>query len=321
MPARVKQESADVDGNKYIVSGSDHNRHDSEIRAIEKLIGVPSLPVSGFSGALDPCSMVNVLLRILSQLQVLRDSLVSQTSGVVAIMDDDIVGVDGLIPFPDSFSNTTLVSEVPDDSILDEEDLAPIDEIELADVDGMPDEGYVTIINDESTSPSFVLHSTTLQIISPASANAKVGKDFIYEIVSNIDAIYSAANLPAGLSLNGSQITGQPTGTGSATAVITASASGQQTTFNLQITTVAADTPVITSSLPVNGMVGAVFSYTITFTGVPNRVVTTGLPGGVTNFGQIIAGTPREAGVYNIPMTISDEFGDSDTKTLVLTVS
>lgn len=321
MPARIKNESADVDGNKFIVSGSDHNRHDSEIRAIEKLIGVPSLPVSGFSGAIDPCSMVNVLIRILGQLQVLRDSFIVQTSGVVAVLDEDVTGVDGIIPFPDSWSNTTLVSEVPDNSILDEEDLDPIDEIELDDVEGMSEEGYITIINDESTSPVAVSHSPTLQILSPAFANAKVGKDFSYEIVANMDAIFSVLNLPAGLSLNGSQIIGQPTGTVSSTAVITGSASGQQTTFNLQITTVAAATPTITSPLAVNGTVGLVFSYTITFDGVPNQVVTTGLPGGLTNFGQIIAGTLREAGVYNIPMTISDEFGDSDTKTLVLTVS
>lgn len=328
MPARIKNESADVDGNQYIISAADHNRHDSEIRAIEKVIGVPTLPVSGFSGPANPCSMVNVLLQILAQLQVLRDDFIIQTSGVVAVKDITVLTADGIIPFPSTWDNTVLVDAIPDASVTDEEALDPIDSVELADIDGLPEEGYISIINDESTTRTYVSHSLTLQVTSPTRANAKVGKSFLYEIQTNRDAVFSATNLPPGLTLSGAQITGTPTTTGTTVASITATATatststaGAQVNFNLSITVVAAATPAITSVLIATGATGTLFTYTITFTGVPNEVVVTGLPDGVTYFGQNIAGTPRLVGVSNIQMTISDEFGDSDTKTLVLTVS
>jgi len=323
MPARIKSESADVDGNQFIVSGADHNRHDSEIRALQKVIGVPSLPVSGFSGATNACSMVNVLLQVLNQIKALRDDFIQQTSGVVAVEDEEVTGVDGIIPFPAAWSNTTLESEIPDASITDEENIAPLSSITLADVSGMPDEGYITIINDVSTAPVFVFHNPTLQVVSPTIAYAKVGADFLYEVLANKDATFTVQNLPAGLTFDGALITGQPTTAAKSTIVVTANSSNptETATFSLGLTVSAAATPTITSPLVALGTVGSPFNYQIGYTGVLNAVTFSNLPGGFSTYGAFLSGTPRETGTYNILMSITDAFGGLDSQTLVLTVS
>src|SRR3989304_2904934 len=114
VPSRVKSEAADVDGNRYIMGGDDHNRIDAEIRAIEKgLLGVQT------SGGGEPslagqCSTLEVMLAVAQQLQQIRDTMVDSTSGIVAVKDDSVVGVDGIIPFP-AARHPTPVSNLPDD--------------------------------------------------------------------------------------------------------------------------------------------------------------------------------------------------------------
>jgi hypothetical protein len=116
MPSRLKDGSADVNGNKYIASASDHNKHDEEIRAIEKALGArrPTFPggsacsaaSSGFSSAIGFSSVIgfsassgcypapsgcagatnnlmDALQNIFDQLNEIRNGLVLVTSGTV----------------------------------------------------------------------------------------------------------------------------------------------------------------------------------------------------------------------------------------------
>lgn len=55
MPSRLKGESQDIKGNRFILSAADVNKHDEEIRAIQRVLGVrrPRIPAIGFSGTCD----------------------------------------------------------------------------------------------------------------------------------------------------------------------------------------------------------------------------------------------------------------------------
>lgn len=181
MPSRLKDESQDVNGNKYVIGASDTNKHDEEIRAIEKVIGVrrPSFPgqcysaassgfstatgfssITGFSAA-PGCypapsgcagatnNLMDALQEIFNQLNAIRNGLVLVTSGTVSCRNDVLGGATGAIAFPTNWPITTLVDYLPDTT---SEELVPTmaNYVTLADVSDMPDIGYVTIINDAS---------------------------------------------------------------------------------------------------------------------------------------------------------------------------
>lgn len=327
MPSRVKQESVDVDGNKFVIGGSDHNRLDEEIRAIEKIIGVPILGVQGFSGTtnIPGCSVSAILAAIFQQLLRARDGQTLTTSGVVTVNDSTVVGYSGYIQFPTSWQVTTLEDDIPDDTTIDEGVLDPIDEVQLASVEGMPDEGYITIINDVSLGKSVVVHSASLKIFSPAVAVGKVGAEFFYDAqvaAAGDDLVLTATNLPAGLSVSGTSIVGTPTTAGVTTAVLTATSGGKTATLSLAITVAASGTPTITNTdLQVTAASGSPFTYAIKYTGVPIRFTATGLPGGLTLFGSTITGTPRIPATSTITLTAIDQFGGTGTANLSLTVT
>jgi hypothetical protein len=187
MPSRLKDESQDVKGNKFIVSALDVNKHDEEIRAIERVIGVrrPRFPTSGFRGGPGPnpedpfegdClpgDMIDgkcpgdspdspdesgpetgtdvyvYLDNIFKSLSDYRDNYLLMTSGIVGSEDPEKPAANGKITFPTDWPITTLLSEIPDASVDEEEALADLESIELSDVSTLPDEGgFITIIND-----------------------------------------------------------------------------------------------------------------------------------------------------------------------------
>lgn len=328
MPARVKQESVDVDGNQYVVSATDVNRHDEEIRAIEKVIGVPKLPVPGGPTPTDECSILSTLVQIAEQLKKIRDDFVLTTSGVVAVRDSNVVGVDGLIPFPTAWSTTTLAvgfSGLTDTVVNDEDLLEKLDYVELTDVTGLPDEGYVTVPNDISIAPAPVSHTTSLIFYSPTTANGKVNREFIYDILVSLTGatvtLDATTALPLGLSLSNNTITGVPSAVGTTVVRINATTGSQTTSMSLTITVVEESTPALTGNpLSASGTMGTVFSYTLPFTGALDTVTAAGLPGGLTMLGNTITGTPREPLTSVITLTATDEFGDTATGTLTLTV-
>jgi len=219
MPSRLKDESQDVKGNQYIITAADVNKHDEEIRAIERVLGVrrPNFPgmcfsgwgncsaTSGFSGGSSgfsgfsaaggcypgpsECSstvmdVFTALSRIFQQLAQVRDDYAYVTSGIVACANAlPIPGMPGKIVFPTNWPMTTL-----DDTILDattdaEQPLADLPYVTLSDVSSMPEIGYVSLINDMSD----IISAVTL-----AQVNWSVNQVFPTSLLFKEDALYSA---------------------------------------------------------------------------------------------------------------------------------
>lgn len=171
VPANIKQESADVLGNKFIVSAADYNKHDEEIRAIERLIGIrrANFPcslttVSGVSqgsgtggGSCQPAETVadifTAITNLVQLVENIRDNAMLVTSGT--IMKHNIVYPTtptlGVIQFPTDWPITSMVNQdLPDARTDDEIPLDPVPFINLGDVSGMQENGYISMINDVS---------------------------------------------------------------------------------------------------------------------------------------------------------------------------
>ena len=206
MPARVKSEAEDAKGNRQIVSASDYNVHDEEIRAIEKLVGVRKLPLSsGGSVPEDACSLVGAITMLSQAFSKLRDDLVETASGVVAVKDPS-VAVDGKIPFPAAW-HTTLVSDIPDASTTNDDKMAVV-EVDLVSVAGLPEEGYITIINDISPAMQEMCYGDELKIVSPATAYARAGEAFSYRILTATPAKVTLDSVPDWMIVSGNVLSG-----------------------------------------------------------------------------------------------------------------
>lgn len=160
-------------------------------------------------------------------------------------------------------------------------------------------------------------------INSSLTASGMVGAAFSYTIsATNTPTSFNATGLPAGLSINTSTglIDGTPTTAGTYNVTITAtnvSGSDSQTL----VITIVDGVPVISSSLTVNGVQGAAFSYTITASNGPTSFNATSLPPGlsVNPSSGVISGTPTAQGVYNVTISATNVAG-TDTQTLVITI-
>jgi len=83
----------------------------------------------------------------------------------------------------------------------------------------------------------------------------------------------------------------------------------------------ADEAPIITSSQSATATTGQFFSYTIVASGTtPITYSAMPLPQGMTQFDEVISGTPGLAGTYFINLSATNPTG-SDTRTLVLTVT
>jgi lysophospholipase L1-like esterase len=93
--------------------------------------------------------------------------------------------------------------------------------------------------------------------------------------------------------------------------------------FNLNYLSFALNqaAPAVSSTATANGVVGSLFSYTITGTNTPASYGATNLPQGLTvnTYTGIISGTPSTAGNYYVTLSATN-VGGTGTKTLVLTV-
>jgi LruC domain-containing protein len=162
-------------------------------------------------------------------------------------------------------------------------------------------------------------------ITSTLVAHTPVNQSFTYTIVaSGTDPItYNATNLPSGLTFNSTthEIIGIPTSAGTYTIPISASNSFGSNNKNLVLT--VGTPPVITSSLTATGITGQQFStYSVTASGsAPIDIDATNLPAGLffNSETHTINGTPSYAGVVNVTMTASSEYGNS-SKILVVTI-
>jgi PKD repeat protein len=166
-------------------------------------------------------------------------------------------------------------------------------------------------------------------ITSATTAPGTVGTAFTFNIVATgSPTSYSAAGLPAGLTINTATgvISGTPTATGTLIVTLTATnPTGTSTPSSTLTITVAsaAVTPVITSPTTAPGTVGTpIPPYTIGATGVPTSYTATGLPPGLTvnTSTGVISGTPTTPGTYVVTITATNSAGTS-TSTITFTVA
>ncbi len=161
-------------------------------------------------------------------------------------------------------------------------------------------------------------------ITSATSASGTVGSAFSYQITAtNSPTSYSAAGLPAGLSVNTATglISGTPTS--AATSTVTPRATNSAGTGSATLTlSITAAHPVITSATSAGGTVGSAFSYQITATNSATSYSATGLPAGlsVNTSTGLISGTPTSAGTSTVTLGATNSGGTGDA-TLTLTIT
>lgn len=144
-------------------------------------------------------------------------------------------------------------------------------------------------------------------ITSASAANATVGQSFSYTITANNSSgDLTADGLPAWLTINTSTglISGTPTIAGTFQFPIYASNSNSSDSKILTLH-VTNNTPTITSSYSISGMVGVSVEYVITANNAPTHFSTSSLPAGFSlnaSTGKI-AGMPGSAGTYTITVS------------------
>lgn len=162
-------------------------------------------------------------------------------------------------------------------------------------------------------------------VTSLLSASGQPGTAFSYQITAtNSPTSYSAAPLPAGLSLNAT--TGVISGTPAAAAVSTvalaaANQYGSSPTVNLTLT--IGSFSAITSSAALTASIGSPFSYTLTASNSPISYSLTGLPAGLSfnSTTGVVSGTPSSAGNYTLNATATNSLGVGAPTTLTLAVT
>ena len=172
----------------------------------------------------------------------------------------------------------------------------------------------------------FTINPPPPVITSALSASTAAGTAFSYTIAaSNVPTSFSAANLPAGLSVNTSNgvISGTPGTPGTKSVTIGATNAGGTGTATLVLTINNPPVPAVTSALSATGTVGAAFSYAITASNSPTSYSAPGLPAGlsVNPANGAISGTPTAAGTTNVAIGASNAGGAGPTSTLGLTIN
>lgn len=187
MPPNRKDESQDVRNSPYGVTALDYNKHDAEIIAVEKYIGatypqyamgfsgIGSSGFSSFSGFSNFSgfsafsgahhlgetgdSSLDLVRFVVEALQDIQANTTKTLSGIVALKDPAVPSASGYISWPSEWSvyMTTLSEDLADTSVEDAAAIAAggeeaiealeVPELEIGDTTGMPDSGYITLIN------------------------------------------------------------------------------------------------------------------------------------------------------------------------------
>jgi hypothetical protein len=145
---------------------------------------------------------------------------------------------------------------------------------------------------------------------------------------SNSPTRFFASGLPAGLSLveNTGIVYGTPTAYGTFNTSVWASnadGEGPAQSLTFEITPPPAAPLISLSSSAATARVGEVFSFNVTASNSPTSFAATNLPSGlsINPTDGVIAGTPTQAGTYEIILTASNAGGTSSPQALVLTVN
>ena len=168
--------------------------------------------------------------------------------------------------------------------------------------------------------------TTAPELTSSDGAYGNVGAIFTYYIsATGFPApTFTAAPLPPGLSLVGSQISGTPTTIGTTNVTITATSSAGTATKTVPININAALPPVInTGILSISGTIGLPISRTLfTSSGIAPVTFSTSsaLPPGLTLSNNVLSGTPTTLGATAVVLTATNSAG-SDTEGALITIN
>jgi predicted outer membrane repeat protein len=190
----------------------------------------------------------------------------------------------------------------------------------------------LTATNVTGASPAATLVLTIVpplaEITSPPAVTGMVDVAFNYQITaSNAPSSFTAAGLPAGLTLNAATglIAGTPAASGTFDITLTATngaGPGPSSTLNLTIAPLAV--PIFTSTPNASGMVGAPFEFQVATTFNPDFTAT-GLPPGLTLNAATgaITGTPTTSGSYDIVILAANHVATDQvaTNTQQLTIT
>jgi hypothetical protein len=148
-------------------------------------------------------------------------------------------------------------------------------------------------------------------ITTSSLPNAVVGRAYSATLAAASGSgsyTWSAAGLPAGISVNGSTLTGTPTAAGTANVTLTVTDTVTKLTTQKALALAVYSAPAIsTTSLPA-GTVGTAYSAALAGNGGSGNYswAATGLPAGLVLNGATIAGTPTAAATSSVAITITD---------------
>jgi len=138
-------------------------------------------------------------------------------------------------------------------------------------------------------------------------------------VASGNPTSFNTSGLPAGLTFSNGVISGSVFIAGSYNIQLAASNASGPGYGNLALT-VKLPLPLITSALTADGLVNAAFSYTLVSANVATIFGATGLPGGLTlnPATGAITGTPTNAGVYSVTISVANTTGQTTTNLTVV---
>jgi hypothetical protein len=160
-----------------------------------------------------------------------------------------------------------------------------------------------------------------VQITSPSTAAGALSTAFTYTITATgSPTIFTATNLPPGLTRTGAIISGIPTQAGAFRMTITASNGVGSATADVVVgISTAPGAPAITSSLLLPGVMNTPLTYTIVATNNPTSYSALNLPPGLSINNAVITGTPTTQGTWEVPISATNALGTgSGTLTIAI---
>ena len=169
-----------------------------------------------------------------------------------------------------------------------------------------------TIVVTAAANSAPVFTSTPVEV-------GQVGVAYSYAVTTTDsdgdEVTLTAPTLPDWLTLDGATLSGRPTAAGSFAVVLSATdgTDSAEQSFTIVVTAAANAAPSFTSTPVEVGQVGVAYSYTVTVTDADNDALTVTAPTlpawlsftPVTN-GGTLAGTPTEAGSFNVVLSVTD---------------
>jgi hypothetical protein len=171
-----------------------------------------------------------------------------------------------------------------------------------------------------------ILSGKAAWLSSAAGAAGLVGSPFSLSLSnSEYEGTYTAEDLPPGLALTGSQISGTPSTAGDYLATVHVHDGDIETasTVSFHIDATPSLPPIVTSSLTRAVSVGTDVNYQVTATGAPSQISVTSLPAGFAYNPSrwTFSGFPDAAGTYTAEISATNAAGSSTAQVTFLAVA